>query len=234
MKVRIKFAKEGMMKFIGHLDIMRYFQKAIRRAELPIAYSEGFSPHMILSFAAPLGVGITSLGEYFDMELTREMPTEEIRRRLDQEMVEGMRVLSARRVPDGKTSKAMSLVAAADYRILFREGRQPSGGWKEKAAEFFAQDSIVIWRKTKRSEKETDIRPWIYDLHLEGETVCMRLSAGSVNNLKPELVMQAFGNFCNTEFPEQELCIHREELYADPGGDGRNFVTLEALGEEIE
>ena len=63
MKVRIKFAKEGMMKFIGHLDIMRYFQKAIRRAELPIAYSEGFSPHMILSFAAPLGVGITSLGE---------------------------------------------------------------------------------------------------------------------------------------------------------------------------
>ena len=57
MKVRIKFAKEGMMKFIGHLDIMRYFQKAIRRAELPIAYSGGFSPHMILSFAAPLGVG---------------------------------------------------------------------------------------------------------------------------------------------------------------------------------
>lgn len=136
MKVRIKFAKEGMMKFIGHLDIMRYFQKAIRRAELPIAYSEGFSPHMILSFAAPLGVGITSLGEYFDMELTREMPTEEIRRRLDQEMVEGMRVLSARRVPDGKTSKAMSLVAAADYRILFREGRQPSGDGRRKRRSF--------------------------------------------------------------------------------------------------
>ena len=121
MKVRIKFAKEGMMKFIGHLDIMRYFQKAIRRAELPIAYSGGFSPHMILSFAAPLGVGITSLGEYFDMELTEELPTEEIRSRLDREMVEGMRILSARRVPDGKASKAMSLVAAADYRIRFRE-----------------------------------------------------------------------------------------------------------------
>lgn len=136
MKVRIKFAKEGMMKFIGHLDIMRYFQKAIRRAELPIAYSEGFSPHMILSFAAPLGVGITSLGEYFDMELTREMPTEEIRRRLDQEMVEGMRVLSARRVPDGKTSKAMSLVAAADYRILFREDVSRPGDGRRKRRSF--------------------------------------------------------------------------------------------------
>lgn len=57
MKIRIKFAKTGVMKFVGHLDVMRYFQKAIRRAELPIAYSEGFSPHMLLSFASPLGVG---------------------------------------------------------------------------------------------------------------------------------------------------------------------------------
>ena len=69
MKIRIKFAKTGVMKFVGHLDVMRYFQKAIRRAELPIAYSEGFSPHMLLSFASPLGVGISSTGEYFDMVL---------------------------------------------------------------------------------------------------------------------------------------------------------------------
>ena len=57
------------MKFIGHLDTMRFFQKAIRRADIPVAYSEGFSPHMIMSFAAPLGVGTTSSGEYFDMQL---------------------------------------------------------------------------------------------------------------------------------------------------------------------
>lgn len=57
MKVRIKFAKTGHMKFVGHLDTMRYFQKAIRRAELPVAFSGGYSPHMIMSFAAPLGVG---------------------------------------------------------------------------------------------------------------------------------------------------------------------------------
>ena len=226
MKVRIKFAKEGMMKFIGHLDIMRYFQKAIRRAELPIAYSEGFSPHMILSFAAPLGVGITSLGEYFDMELTREMPTEEM---------EGMRVLSARRVPDGKNSKAMSLVAAADYRILFREGRQPSGGWKEKAAEFFAQESIVIWRKTKRSEKETDIRPWIYQMEVQGEDLWMQVSTGSVSNLKPELVMDAFAAFLGEELPADAYQVQREEVYADIGEDGNRVLkSLEDLGEEVE
>ena len=67
MKVRIKFAKSGVMKFVGHLDMMRYFQKAMRRADIDIKYSEGFSPHQIMSFAAPLGVGITSDGEYLDI-----------------------------------------------------------------------------------------------------------------------------------------------------------------------
>ena len=66
------------MKFIGHLDTMRFFQKAIRRADIPVAYSEGFSPHMIMSFAAPLGVGTTSSGEYFDMQLAKDMPTKEL------------------------------------------------------------------------------------------------------------------------------------------------------------
>ena len=72
MKIRIKFRKWGVMKFIGHLDVMRYFQKAIRRADLNIRYSGGFSPHQIMSFAAPLGVGITSRSEYVDIELLDE------------------------------------------------------------------------------------------------------------------------------------------------------------------
>ena len=69
MKIRIKFRKWGVMKFIGHLDMMRYFQKAVRRANIDIRYSEGYSPHQIMSFAAPLGVGITSDGEYLDIEV---------------------------------------------------------------------------------------------------------------------------------------------------------------------
>ena len=72
MKVRLKFSKYGALRFIGHLDVMRYFQKAIRRAGIDIAYSEGFSPHQIMSFAAPLSVGHTSSGEYFDIEVTEK------------------------------------------------------------------------------------------------------------------------------------------------------------------
>ena len=234
MKVRIKFAKEGMMKFIGHLDIMRFFQKAIRRAELPVAFSEGFSPHMIMSFAAPLGVGITSAGEYFDMELTQELPSRELKERLNRQMVEGMEVLSVRRIPEGKASKAMSLVAAADYLVSFREGMELTG-WREKIAEFYGQDSIVIMRKTKRSEKETDIRPWILQLEARGEGIFMRVSQGSVHNLKPELVLEAFARFLGQELAPMALLIQRLEVYAELEEQGeKRLCPLEDLGENIE
>ena len=68
MIFRIRFAKYGVVKFIGHLDVMRYFQKAVRRSELPIKYSQGFNPHQLMVFAQPLGVGVTSDGEYMDIE----------------------------------------------------------------------------------------------------------------------------------------------------------------------
>ena len=200
MKIRIKFAKTGVMKFVGHLDVMRYFQKAIRRAELPIAYSEGFSPHMLLSFASPLGVGISSTGEYFDMVLAEDMKTDEIVKRLNATMVEGMEVISARHVP-----------------------------------EFFALPQIEIMRKTKRSEKLTDIRPWIYDMKVKKSGVWMQLSTGSVSNLKPELVMEAFCKWCGVELPPFAYTILREEVYADIGTEEeRKLVPLEALGEEVE
>ena len=235
MKIRIKFAKTGVMKFVGHLDVMRYFQKAIRRAELPIAYSEGFSPHMLLSFASPLGVGISSTGEYFDMVLAEDMKTDEIVKRLNATMVEGMEVLSARHVPDGKASKAMSLVAGADYLVQFREGKMPEIDLETKVPVFFALPQIEIMRKTKRSEKLTDIRPWIYDMKAKKSGVWMQLSTGSVSNLKPELVMEAFCKWCGVELPPFAYTILREEVYADIGTEEeRKLVPLEALGEEVE
>ena len=90
LKARIKFRKYGAMKFIGHLDIMRFFQKVMRRADIPIAFSGGFSPHMIMSFANPLGVGVTSDGEYFDIELTEDIDMNAAVERMNQVMVEGM------------------------------------------------------------------------------------------------------------------------------------------------
>ena len=99
MKARIKFRKYGAMKFIGHLDIMRYFQKAMRRAEIPIAFTGGYSPHMIMSFANPLGVGVTSDGEYFDIELTERIASDQAVKQLNDAMVEGMEIVSFVEIP---------------------------------------------------------------------------------------------------------------------------------------
>ena len=234
MKVRVKFCKEGAMKFIGHLDIMRYFQKAVRRAGIDVAYSEGFSPHMIMSFAAPLGVGITSTGEYFDMEIKTPVASAEAVERLNQVMAEGMKVLSFRKVPDGKAGKAMSLVAAADYQVRFRPGMEPCGDWTEKAEAFPAQQEIVVLKKTKKNEKEVDIKPFLYAAEIREEELFLQLAAGSVKNTKPELVLEAFYHFCGKEFDPYALLIHRSEVYADTGEEGeRKLVPLEALGEDI-
>ena len=109
MKVRIKFTKHGAMKFIGHLDIMRYFQKAMRRADVDIKYSEGFSPHQVMSFAAPLGVGLTSNGEYMDIEVNSMKDSKTMVSQLNEVMVEGIEVLSCRRLED-TAKNAMSMV----------------------------------------------------------------------------------------------------------------------------
>ena len=108
------------MKFIGHLDLMRYFQKAMRRADVDIAYSGGYSPHQIMSFASPLGLGATSVGEYMDIEVNSTRPSKEMVTALNQVMVEGIEILSYRVLPE-ESKNAMSLVAGADYMVVFKE-----------------------------------------------------------------------------------------------------------------
>ena len=125
MKVRIRFKKEGVMKYIGHLDVMRYFQKLLRRADIPIAYSQGLSPHQIMSFAMPLSTGLESDGEYVDIEITERITTDEAKRRMNAHNVEGIEILSFKELPDG-AKNAMASISAADYTVSFREGFKPS------------------------------------------------------------------------------------------------------------
>lgn len=236
MKVRIKFTKEGPIKFVGHLDTMRYFQKAMRRAQLPVAFSGGYSPHMIMSFAAPLGVGIESRGEYFDIELKETVSSNEIVERLNAVMSEGVEILSARQVEEGKAGKAMSLVAAADYLVYFREGKEPVPDWIEKIRSFFAQEEILILKETKNGGKEVNIRPFIYQWEVREEgTVFMQLASASSNYTRPDTVMDAFLNSLDNQIQPWSYQTKRLETYADKGTEEHHkFVPLEALGEEIE
>ena len=234
MKARIKFRKNGVMKFIGHLDIMRYFQKAIRRAEIPIAFTSGYSPHMIMSFANPLGVGLTSDGEYFDIELTESIASKEAVRRLNEQMVDGMEIVSFVQIPDDKKSKGMSIVAGADYLSSVKNGSLPED-LAEKLEAFYAQSEICVVKKTKKSEKEVDIRPMIYKLECRDGKIYMRVAAGSVQNLKPELVTEAFVRYLGMDAEEVTFTHHRLETFAESENTESKMilVPLDALGTEI-
>ena len=196
------------MKFIGHLDIMRYFQKAIRRAEIPIAFTSGYSPHMIMSFANPLGVGLTSDGEYFDIELTESIASKEAVRRLNEQMVDGMEIVSFVQIPDDKKSKGMSIVAGADYLSSVKNGSLPED-LAEKLEAFYAQNEICVVKKTKKSEKEVDIRP--------------------------KLVTEAFVRYLGMDAEEVTFTHHRLETFAESENmEGKMIlVPLDALGTEI-
>lgn len=236
MKLRIKFSKHGPVKFVGHLDIMRYFQKAMRRADIDIKYSEGFSPHQVMSFASPLGVGLTSNGEYMDIEVNSMENCMTIVERLNETMAEGIQVMECH-VLEERAKNAMSLVAAADYTLTFREGKQPKDleSFLNGLSEFMGQDHILITKKTKKGEKEVDLKAFIYELSVHGETIFMKLSAGSADNLKPELVIEAYYQWLGQTCPEFAFQIQREEVYGNTGDEeNKSFAPLGLIGESLE
>ena len=233
MKIRIKFKKYGSMKFIGHLDVMRYCQKVMRRAGVDICYSGGFSPHQIMSFAAPLGVGITSNGEYLDIETEDNEDLSTMKERLNRTMAEGIVIESVRRLPED-AKNAMSIVAAADYTLSFRPGYEPKQpeSWMKAAENFGRQEHLYITKKTKKGEKELDLASMIYEIQAHGPELKLRLSTGSGENIKPELFLDSFYASLGQERHPFAFLIQREEVYARRENTGE-FISLEALGEPV-
>ncbi len=240
MKIRIKFRKYGVMKFIGHLDVMRFFQKAIRRSGLDIVYTEGYSPHQVMSFAAPLGLGLTSDGEYMDIELHSSPEPAEALHRLNEQMVEGIEVVDYRMLKQ-QSHSAMSVVAAADYEISCRY--RPASFFEDTAIleHFLNEEHILIEKKTKKSVQMVDIRPMVYSACMEfiekKPVLRVRLAAGSSRNLKPELLLDALCTYAGCERGAFDYLIHRTELYADISANEeevRSFVPLSAYETEAE
>ena len=193
VKVRVKFSKVGPLKFIGHLDMMRYFQKAIRRSGIAICYSTGFSPHQIMSFAAPLGVGVESLGEYFDIEVSQVSTSEEMIAALNAEMAEGVVIEGMCLLPDN-AQNAMASVQAASYEVHFDGADEADASLPEWIACLLNAESYIYTKEGKKGKGpiEKDIRPAIFDLKLlDNKTLYMLVDASSASNLKPGAVVEA-------------------------------------------
>ena len=232
MKIRIKFRKWGCMKFIGHLDMMRYFQKAMRRAEVDICYSEGFSPHQIMSFAMPLGIGDESIAEYVDIELNEYISSKEAIKRLNEKSVEEIKILSFKEIPDGKAYNAMSSISAASYEIKFRNDNKPDFDFEKSFYDLLDKDKVIVTKQSKKSESTIDIKPYIYEYSICGDVISLLVSCGSVMNIKPELVIKAVYDSMNKKFDEYFIIIKRTEMYTGVYNE-KSFKSLEDVGKDI-
>ncbi|SDH44530.1 radical SAM-linked protein [Pseudobutyrivibrio sp. 49] len=237
MRVRVKFAKTGIMRYVGHLDLMRFFQKAVKRSELPIRYSEGFNPHQIMSFAAPLGVGLTSEGEYMDIDLKEKVDAASALKALNDNMVEGLEIIGFKYLPDS-AEKCMSAVTAASYVVTYKDSKDDAcyiDNIIDLKERFFDEaSSINIVKKTKKGERELDLKPLIYRFNLiikEGKPEYdLLLSSGSTDNIKPELVVKAFHEFIGLpEFDELSLDIRRMDMFT---GEPDSLISLGDIGDE--
>ncbi len=205
------------MRYLGHLDMMRYFQKAVLRSGIPARYTEGFHPHQIMSFAYPLGVSMETEGDYMDLELTEAVDPEALVSRLNMVMNEEIYVSSAVMLPE-KAANAMASVAAADYRltITWKEKHNPDETCSEGALHSllkYAAHKLMECEEIPIGEKAKDIRPGIYSLEADGDELLMLLSSGSKLNVRPADVWTSMQQRV-AELTEAELVkITRTEIY---------------------
>lgn len=216
MIYRMKFEKHDEVKYIGHLDTMRTFTRCIKRTSLPIKFSKGFNPRVQLSFALPLGVGVTSDSEYVDLELEDEVDVIELKKELNSTLPDGFKIVNV--VKSEKSKSLMSLVKEAIYEIGIEfENDDDIEELVQKIENIFAQEVIEVEKQGKNKKIElVNIKPNILDIEVEvigfsSIRVTLHCNAGSENNLNPNLVVDKIKN----ELAGVEIIdfnIHRKEL----------------------
>ena len=190
MADRLLFSKAGRARYISHLDLMRTFQRAFARAKIPIKHTEGFNPHVYMTFALPIPLGFEGLRESFDFKLTEDgYPFTRVRDQLNAALPPDIRVLEA--APAVMKPEA---IVWADYRITLYD----SAGGEALAADWerlMAKPAIPVEKKTKHKTQELDLRPLITQLGrevgAESFTLTLRLPGGGAMNLNPNLLLGA-------------------------------------------
>ena len=210
MRAMIRFGKQPRLRFISHLDLQRFFQRAVNRTGLPIAYSQGFNPHPVMSFGSALALGWTSEYEVIDIKLSAPMGRKRTEDAIRAALPEDLPVLEVRMVDD-RHPAPMSLVRMSDYRIL------PQG---ENVAEILAQipsflslENVPTVKKTKSGEKEINARPLVVEIKPFEDGFDTRLMLTEQHSIKPELLIGLLSEMAGVEAPEAR--IHRMMLLGE-------------------
>ncbi|KYH34488.1 hypothetical protein CLTEP_15360 [Clostridium tepidiprofundi DSM 19306] len=221
MRVRylIKYTKESEIKFVSHLDLMRTIQRTFRRAELPVEYSKGFNPHMMLSIAQPLSVGMYSSGEYLDIIFFEEVNENEIIDKLNMNAPGGIKFLDAVKVVSKKGKKdlqAMALIDAASYILKFKFSN--SELVEEEIKTLLKKESWETVKKTKKGKRDINIKPLIKEFKywIKDDNLVIRILAacGSRENLSAQLLGEYIKENCEGLEKDRFIEIKREEMYA--------------------
>ena len=220
MKMIVVFEKAPRLRHIGHLDLMRAMQRALRRSGLPLRYSQGFNPHILLTFAAPLSVGMPGKREVMEVPIEGEMTEEAFLAMLSPALPPDLPCLEARAVDD-RHPAPMAQLAAALYTADMETVPESLGGAVEA---FLAQKEIPALRKTKTGVKPCDIRPMIYELSLRGNTLRMALALCEKATCKPDLLLSSLFEFAKV--PRPRMLITRTQLLGEKDGV---LSPLEAL-----
>lgn len=200
---RIFFSKAGRTIYTSHLDLTRAMSRALCRSGLPVWYTEGFHPHLYMTFALPLALGVTGFCESMDIKLLEEVPSDEIVERLNAAMPEGLRAISA-----GEPVMQPKDIMWADYRVFLR-GDADEG--KSAIEKLFAMQEIPMQKRSKKGIKTVDIKPMARLISVEdaenGLLMTLRCRAGVEINLNPTLLLDALHE--NTGFRAVQVKIER-------------------------
>lgn len=226
--VRLEFHKEGRLKYISHLDLIRTMQRAVRRAGIPVEYTRGFNPHPRMSFSPALPVGVSSTGEYIDMALEQRVPEKELVERLNNSLPPDILFLKAVYIPEN-TPSLTSVINAALYSIQAYYNPQ-EGEAEKRIKNFFCDKYNFIEKKDKKGRiKKVDIMPLILEIkkiiaqggRLELQVV---LATGSKQNLKPTDLLKALQSKTGVEL--DNISVHRDKLLVLKGG---NYYTPDQI-----
>lgn len=217
LPIRVFFEKKGPSKYMSHLDLMRCMTRTIRRAGVPIWYTEGFNPHPFMTFAMPLSLGTSGMCETMDVRLTDDMSFDEVKSRLNDALCEGIEVTKV----DYQHEKATAIVSAV-YRIALAVDGMASEELCGKLKNYLSQNEIIAQKKNKKKQfVDIDIKPHILEFSVgtDGENVSLsiRLPAGTGLNINPNIILKSFGESISSEF---DVCdIVRERILTGSGED---------------
>ncbi|MDR1620675.1 MAG: TIGR03936 family radical SAM-associated protein [Clostridiales bacterium] len=200
MRIIANFHKGEALRFISHLDVQRLVQRAMRRARLPLRYSQGFNPHPLLAFASALSVGHTSDAEWMDVRLEKETSPQVFLERMNAALPAGMRVLRVMEIEE--TLPALTaLIRSTNYEVLLKLDAPPDEKKLKETAAAFMRASILVDKKTKSGVKQVDLQPFVLQLDIieAAEDVCRLFIKGVLNaagGLPVDLFIRSLMQYC--------------------------------------